>query len=1003
MKHIIHNRKIMIFFVGIIFLAGIYSYYNLPKQEAPNISPPVAIITTVYPGASQENVENLVTSKIEDEIMTLDGYSYSKSYSSNSFSTVILEVEYGVDIDKTWDDLRTKMIDLQNELPSECQTIGLRTDLAETAGIIIAITGEGYSYEALSGYSERFIDELSMIDGVKRFEMDGKIEKEVLVSIDMDALNRLDLSYSEIIQVIKGQNLEIPSGFIEGQDNLIPLNIRGSFESIEEIEGIIIGMSDENMSVLRLGDISTISLSDSDSGKRYKNNGNNAILLSGYFKQEENVLIVGKEVRAKIDEIKKELPEDIQFVEVIFQPTDVSKSINNFMLSLLQGIILVIIVVFIGMGFRNAIIVSTAIPLAIAMTFLAMPFFDIQIQDVSIIALIVALGMLVDNAIVVSDSIQHKLDRGVERMEACVGGAKEVLVPVFSSTLTTIATLSPLMLLNSIAGDYIKSLPMVVIIALTSSFIIAIVVTPTFAFIFFKPSTKEMVHHTHTWGYKLLSYVLGHKVKAFFACILIFVMIGSSGLLLEVIFFPKADKDIMYIDVVSDQNIDLDYTETISNQIETILEKEAGIIEYTTAIGGGLPKFFTAMNVYAEIPQNAQIMFKVDLSTTKYKKNTDYADYLQNKINSSLLGGKATVKELENAFPSEAAISIRFTGEDFEEINKVTHEIKSILNAIEGTKNVRTDYTSRKLEYAIALDADELSVLGMTKYDVLNEVSIALRGRQASTYRADGHEYDIIIEGDNGTIDSINNLMVKSSITGNKYLLKDIGQLELVDELPTINKYNGLNAIMVYSNVQIGYQRSAILEELESRMDTLDYGDVDYKFDGEEEEIISNFGSAGVSAIFALFAIYAILLIQFKSFKQPFIILFTVPLSSAGAILGLFIMNQPISFTGLIGIISLIGIVVNNAIVLLDYINLKRADGMSIEEACKNASVVRFRPIVLSSITTISGLLPLLISNSELFKPMAVSLVFGLLVSTILTLVLIPLTYSIFVKEDRVV
>lgn len=999
MKSIIKNRKILIFFIVLVFIAGIYSYVMLPKQESPDISVPAAIVTCVYPGASQEDVEQLVTSKIDDEIKSLEGYDYVSSFAMNSYSLSIFELEYGGDIDKSWDDLRTKMDELQEELPSECLPIETKTDLMETAGMVITLSGENYSYEALSRYGEAFIDRLSSIDGVRRFEMDGKIDKELIVELDIDKVNRLSLSFGEILKTLQGQNIEIPSGLIEEGDTLVPLNIGGSYESIEDIENLIIGISPDNHSALRLKDVGKVYYDDSDAGIRFKNNGQNAIILTGYFKDDQNVLLIGDDVRSMMDAFKTELPSDIDFHEVIFQPNDVSKSIDNFMVSLIQGIILVILVVFVGMGFRNAIIVSLAIPLAIVMTFLTMPFMDVRIHNISIVGLIVALGMLVDNAIVVSDSIQYKLDSGLDRLDACVDGAKEVLMPVFSSTLTTVATLLPLLLLSSSTGDYIRALPLVVIIALIASFIVAVIVTPTFAYIFFKPSKNGVKPQTETIGYKILDYVMDHRLRSLIACMLAIVIFGLAVTQLEVIFFPKADKDIMYIDVEADKTIDRDYTESVSDQVEAILGEEEGVLNYSTAIGGGFPKFFSSMMVYSEQVQNAQILIQVDLSKTPYAKNEGYAQYLQGRMDGVVVGGKATIKELENASPVAAPITIRLTGDSTDEVKEKADILEKMLMDITGTTNVRTDYTEKRLEYTIDLDTSELSYMGLTKYDVLNEVSIALRGRQASTYRADGNEYDIILKGDKDNITAIENLQVKSSITGNKYLLKDFGSLELSKQQPIINKYDGNYSITVMSDVLVGYSSDTILEIFMVGFNEVDFGDVNYRFNGVAEEIQKDFGSAGVSAIVAVFAIYSILLLQFRSYSQPFIILFTVPLSSVGALFGLFIMDQPISFTGLIGIISLIGIVVNNAIVLLDYINLKKAEGMTTIEACKTASVIRFRPIILSTVTTISGLMPLLLGTSELFKPMAVSLVFGLLISTMLTLVFIPLIYSLFIRD----
>jgi len=576
-KSVIINRKILLLLILLIFLLGTYSYYHMPKQESPNVTPFVAIITTIYPGASQENVERLVTSKIEDELKTLEGYSFTISYSNNSVSTIILQIEYGHDIDKIWTSLGTKMQQLQSDLPSECHDIQIRTNLAETTGLIIALSGANYTYEELSEYGDMIIKRLVDIQGVTRFELMGEIEREVEVTVNHTKFNRLGLSYQDLLELLRSQNLEIPSGLIENESSKIALNITGSFESLDEIENLVIGMSDKDYSVLRLKDIASVNMIERDNEIRYKDNGHNAILLSGYFKEDENVLNIGKDVRATIETIKKDMPDDLIFNEVIFQPEDVEISLNDFMMNLFQGIVLVILVVFIGMGFRNAIIVSTAIPLAIIMTFIVMPIVDTPIHQVSIIALIVALGMLVDNAIVVSDSIQNKLDEGIDRLTACETGSKEVLVPVFTSTLTTIATLSPLLFLNSIVGDYIIGLPLVVIIALISSFVIAVFVTPVLAYMFFKPSKNRKEHAHLRFGYKILDRMMHHKVLSVLSVIAIIALLGSTLFFLEIIFFPKADKNIMYVDIVSEKLIDLETTEAISDQVEAILADEEGV------------------------------------------------------------------------------------------------------------------------------------------------------------------------------------------------------------------------------------------------------------------------------------------------------------------------------------------------------------------------------------------------------------------------------------------
>jgi len=997
----IKYKQIIFYSLFILFISGMYSFIVIPKQEAPDLVAPVARITAIYPGASQEDVEQFVTSKVETELMNMEEYDYSFSYSYNSVATIIVFMKYGIDSEKTWNNLRRDLGELQNNLPAEVLALDINTDLVQTAGMIISLTGESYDYDELSLYGRQISNELKAIDGVTKFEMIGEVGKEVVITIDEKEMNRLGLSYEEVSRLIKAQNLEIPSGTIKTEDGNIPLRIKGSFTSLSEIENIILDVSRDNYSVLKLKDIARIEFVEEDAARIFLRDGKKAILLIGYFEENKNVLSVGRDVRKVITSIKEDLPKELDFDEVIFQPTEVDRSINSFIYNLLIGVALVIVVVFIGMGFRNAIVVSFAIPISILVTLLAMPFFDIKIHSISITAFIVALGMLVDNAIVVSDSIQNKIDEHMDQLEACVKGTQDVIISILTSTLTTIAAFSPLILLNSIAGDYVKSLPQIVIISLTASFFFAFLVTPCLAFVFFKPKKSKSKKQTKTFMQVLLEYGIRHKITSFLLGIIAIGLLGSTFVFLNIIFFPKTDKTIMYIDIKAEKNIDTQYTKQVTDQLESLLAKEEGITHYTTAIGGAIPKYYDTLGVYADIPENAQIVMDIDLSKTEFVKNTEYANYLQKKIDKALLGGKATVKELEYAEPISAPIYIRISNVDSESLWDTASELEDILNDVPGAINVRTDYDPFVYEYEIELDEKALSYYGLMKYDVLNEVSIALRGRAISVYRNQGEEYTITLKSDITSTESINNLMIKSSATGNKHLLKDLGTLQLVKIKPTIRKYNGVNTIILMSDIDKGYDSRTVEKVFKERIASMDLGSTKMTYDGESQKIFVYFGNLGFTAVFATLMIFTILFIQFKNYRQSLIILLTLPLSAAGAIFGLFVMDQPISFTAMLGIISLIGIVVNNAIVLMDYINAERLEGMNVDEAAVRASVVRFRPIILTTVTTVIGLLPLMFSNSELFKPMAVTLVFGLMVSTFLTLVFIPLTYSLVFHYEQ--
>ncbi|MCR4440801.1 MAG: efflux RND transporter permease subunit [Peptococcaceae bacterium] len=992
----IENRKVTIFFVLLAVIFGLYSYYLIPKQENPDMNVPVAMITVTYPGASPEEIEKNVTGKIEDELTGINGFDYCESYSRNSLSKVIIWLENDADVEKAWSKLRQKMDDLEGKLPAGCSAVEVNTELAETAGMIISLSGDNYSYEELAYFAEEIKKELAVVKGVSRFEVSGKQEKEVHVEIDTACLNQTRLSLEDVSQILAAQNTEIPPGNIQDGGTKIGVQAPGKFTSLEDIRNTILDVSPENGSVLRVRDIARVSLEDEDGNCKIRENGENAVLLTGYFQDNKNIVLVGKEVKERLDSVRKRLPQDLKVDEVIFQPRDIHESVTDFMKNLVLGMVIVALVVFFGMGMRNASIISTAIPLSILIAFGSMGFLGLKIHQITIAGLIIALGMLVDNAIVISDAIQVRLDREEERMQACVLGTKDVAIPVLSSTLTTVAAYIPLATLPGVAGDYIRGIPQVVIISLSASYLVALLFTPTMAFLFFKKGKREARIFLF-WRYfkALLDKALAKKrgMFAVIAAALVFTLLLALNL--PLVFFPKDDKNIVYINISAEKAADLSKTEELVKEVEEVLREQKEVVKYTSAVGSGLPKFFMTVPLAIQSPDFGQVLIQLDLREGKrFGSNTEFADYLQQVLDERIAGGTATVKQLELAEPVEAPVQVLVTGERYESVSSAAERLKEMLGRMEGTINVRDDGSDEFYEYEVEIDTGKAALLGLTRFDIQREINAALEGKTASVFRQGGEEYDIIVKGDIKTKEELENLAVKAAATGNKALIKQVAEIKLASELPTIKRYNRERTIKVLSDVKPGYSAVTTEDRLEQELRGLDLSDVRVVFNGEREKIRYHFGNLGTASVFAALIIYLIMLIQFNSLVQPLIIMTTIPLSAIGSVIGLFLFRQPLSFMALLGVVSLIGVVVNNAIIMLDYINSERSRGMEMEEACRSAVEKRFRPILMTTATTVLGLIPLAMSGT-LFVPMAVSLMSGLVVATLLTMVVIPAVYAV--------
>lgn len=1005
----IRNRSITLFAIVLAFVFGLYSYYLTPKQESPDISVTVALLTTVYPGASTLDVERLVTSKVEDKIMEVEGFSKVSSISQNNLSIVILELETGTDTDKAWNQLRQKMNELQSELPKECHEIDINTDLAQTAGMIISLSGPNYTYEELAAYAEELKGDLIDIDGITRLEVLGKQEREVRVQVDASRLNQLPLSLADITGILQTQSIEMPAGSLKNEEGKINIRVGGNFSSLSEIENTVLLTSKENGSVVRLKDIAEVTYALQDSNYKIKHNGENAVLMAGYFQSSQNIVLIGREVDERVRQYEKQLPENLVFDKVLYQPDDVGKAVNSFVTNLLEGILLVIIVVFIGMGLRNAIIVSTSIPLSILITFIGMRLLEIDINQISIAALIIALGMLVDNAIVVSDAIQVRMDNGEEKLQACVEGAREVAIPVLTSTLTTVGAFIPLLFLSGMAGEFIRSVPQIVILSLSASYIVAIFVAPVMAYIFFKPTNtqKEKKGIRLLLGF-LLKKGLKRKAVAILLVLPVLALVVWMTVNLGLQFFPKADTNKIVIDIYHEHANDISQTEQLANQVTNILNGQQEVTGHTVAIGDGLPKLYYSMAPAMQAQNYAQVMFTVDLTRTqRFQKNEEFADYLQDILNREISQGTATVKLFEQGEPIEAPVRLRVVGER-QDIAQASEEIKAALKTINGTLNVQDDFSDDTYDYSIRFDADQGLRMGLTQYDVQKEMNIALMGASAGylSNEVKGVEQrtqiPVRVTSDIQNINDLKVFGIKSSVTGSKVMLTQVSDIGLQTAVTKIRKYDRVPSITIHSDVKQGFSSVEIQKQLEEKLELMDLGDARVVFDGERESIMKYFGNIGFLTILAIFVIYMVLLIQFGNFSQPFIIMATIPLSAAGSILGLYLFKQPLSFTSLLGVVSLFGIVVNNAIVLVDYINSEKALGKGTEEACIDAVDKRFRPIMLTTITTLVGLVPLILSNSNLFTPMSIALLSGLAISTLLTLVIVPVVYAIVTNRgDR--
>lgn len=992
-QSLIRNKKITLFFVFLVIAAGTLAYVAMPKQETPDFTSPYAMITTVFPGASQNDVDAYVTVPIDDTVKALKGYEASFSYSFSNLSLVIVEYQFSADKEEAFRELKDALSDLQGDLPENCGQIGVNTNITDTAGVLISLSSDELSNRQVTEQAKLVRDRLDEIDGFQRFEIIGSLDTAISVKMNETRMKAAGLTLSKAVSLIAAGNLDLPMGYIAQDGEEMTVDYIGGFASADDVAAMEIGYSSELKRVIRLKDIAEVTAAPAQRNTYYTHNGKQAVILAGYFEDDINVLPLKGEIQSRLDAMADELPESLEVSLIISQPQEISDSLMDFLQNLLVAVGLVILVVLFGMGLKNAVVVSVSLPLSVLLSFLAMYALGIKIHQISISALVLRLGMLVDNSIVVSDSIQHELDAGRARISACVDGVKSVAMPVFTSTLTTVAAFAPFLFLNSLAGDYIRSLPQIVCIALLASYVSAVFVIPVLGYIFFKPRVKKGGERNGRFFRSLLENSLRHRA-AIIAVVLV-LLSGSTylGLQLDRIFFPASEKNILYIDVRNNVSNELDGTRAIMDTITQTVSGELGVLETTAAAGGALPRFNDIMYVYTQTPDIGQLQLRVDLKQAGYDSNEEYMAVLQQKLDALGLDAKITVKELMYAFPMNEDLKIKIIGGDPDELKTYEDNVYDLLVGMDGLVNESKGNSQYGNSYELQIDGEAALKNGVLPAEALNEISIAMLGREA-TYIMDGDTREsVLVTGGADTAEAIQAIALQSSAGG--YI--GAGEIVTLTEKPmlsSIPRVDGEYAMVLTADYDLNFNKTETLRSVKEQIAALGMEDAKIVYEGEDNLIEENFGQVGVLGLVALAAVFVILLLQFKSFKMPLIIFITIPLSIIGSAAGLYLTNQPISFTALLGVVSLLGIVVNNAIILMDYILKERANGMEMQDACIAASLRRLRPILLSSITTVIGLVPLAVGQSQLFKPMAVALMSGLLVSTLLTLVVLPVFVS---------
>lgn len=1000
----IKQKGLVIVLLCIVIIVGCVYYNQLPRNSFPKVTIPSAVVTAVAPGLTAEEVEKEVTKKLENAVMDITGYRESSSQSMNNACAVVIRLENSLsdeEVTNSFIELRQKMEDLKSELPNTVSTITVNTEVVNSASLILAVSGDNISNDELSERAVELQDKLKQINGVSKVRVLGNSNGEISIVVNTNKLNQLNLSLADLVQMIGANNSIIPIGSVSLEnDNSISVSTSGRYDNIEQLKNFIIGNTDSN-TLISLKDVADIAYKDVEDSPYYLFNGTKSVTVALYFHEGLNVVNLGGETRQVVEDFKAGLPETIKINEVYFQSDDVKSDIDNFLLNVIEAIIIVLLIVMVGMNFRNGLVVSIAIPLSIFASFIIMKIVGEQIHFMSLTALIMVLGMLVDNSVVVSDNIQRYIDAGEDKLESCIKGTKEVALSVFLSMVTAVMTFASMLTMSGINRQVIIAIPIVIISCLIISFIVSLLVTPVFCYMFLKPvngNKKSKVGITQRAYSKISKYTFEHKKLTILASVCIIVLFGVIMTNSSMDLMPKVNKNYVLVDVKNYQEDNFKQTEKSVMKIQDIISVQPETVSCFSGIGIGIPSYSFAINEKGSSDSMGDICAKIDLKKGgRFRTTAEMVDFLQKEINASISTAYVVVNQIGIIPETGTPVGINIYGDDMENMNEAASQIEATLNRIKGITAVSSGSYYSPYNYFINMDDKKMNSMGLLKSSVQNELNIAVSGRTAATCYDNGRQYDINVKSDISSLDELENYKIKSS-TGKKYMTKQFADFNISSNLATIKHIDGQRVISIGGYAQFGYNANELQSKFVEAIKDIKIPDGVTVDTVPSKDFAESIGALAMAGILSIIVIFFILYLQFKSIKQLLLIFSSLPIGVTSGMAAVYLTGYELSFFVMLGIVSMLGIVLANAIVLVDYINTERKNGLSITEACQSAGVKRLRPILMSTLTTIFGLIPLAMSGQILFVPLAILLMASLTFCMIFNLVMVPLLYSIIEK-----
>jgi multidrug efflux pump subunit AcrB len=1016
----IEKNRITLVVLASIILMGLAMYSTLSRDSMPPFTIRVASIVSSFPGASPERVEQLVTDKIEKLAQELPELKDVTSTSRTGLSVVSVSLKDEVDskdLQAVWDRLRRKIDNLEG-LPQDVEPDLNDDGIGDVYGIVVGLTSDGFSYAQMKEYADDIRDDFIKIPEAAKVSLGGLQEERIFVEFDNATLNEYGLTSNMLKNMIASTNILSSGGQINLGEERVTLEPTGNFNSVEDISHMLIPVGNGGTQLVELADITTVRKAYIDPPVQIVSfNGKRAVSLHINLKKNANVIHMGEKVNEKIKAWQAKLPVGLELSRVSSLDIYIENKIDNFVVNLIQSISIVLLVMLIFLGIRTGLIIASLIPIVTIMTLMIMGIIDIGLNQVTLAALIMALGMLVDNAIVVAETIMVKMENGIKAKKAAIAAVSELFMPLLISTLTTSAAFLAFYMSPTSMGDIVGPIFVVITIALLSSWVIALSVITLFCYFFMKvdpTNTKLSMIDRIILKLKELYRVvilkaLVNKIKVMSLIFIMFFLSLFGFGYIQFLFFPDSDRNLITIDVNLPDGTKIESTQLIVSSIETFMQdnlkvnesRQTGIVDWSSYIGKGPESYDLGYSQGEADSSYAHIL----INTSSFNVNNDMVAKLDKFGFENFPNAEIKVSVLAGG-GGGVPIEIKVSGDSPDQLAIISDSIKNKLSQIAGTKNIKDDWGPKSKKFLINIDQSRAQAAGISSKDIATSLKTVLDGFKTGEYREDNKTIPIIMRSDANqqqSLASLETLNIYAQSSGKSVPFLQVAEIIPQWQYSKIKRLNLRKTINVTSKLTETGNASIITSEIQpwllQEMENNWPENYTYELGGDAKQSAESMGSVISYLPLSGFIIVLLLIIQFNSFRHMGMVLLTIPLGIIGVVVGLLIFDEPFGFMPFLGVISLAGIVINNAIVLLDRIGIERQE-LNHKDAIVIACLQRFRPILLATFTTVLGLIPLYLSGGEMWEGMAVSIMVGLLFGTAITLIFIPVLYSLLYKVN---